>query len=266
MKLSSVKLVYFSPTGTTKAAVQGIARGLGFKNMSIVDATSPETRERDLEVADSELLIVGGPVYMGRLPKVFSDWLKGMKGGSFPAVSVVVYGNRAYENSLLELADIVADKGGVTVACGAFVGEHSFSTTEKPTAHGRPDSEDMSQAEEFGRKLRRKLDSLADIKAVPEFTVPGERPYGGKTQLWDVDFIAVNENCGQCGTCVDLCPVGAIDPQDCTSTDIVKCITCCACIKGCPQNARSIKPGQIMDASAKLNANCSKRQAPEYYL
>ena len=45
--------------------------------------------------------------------------------------------------------------------------------------------------------------------------------------------------CIGCGKCVSLCPTGAIAAGDELHTDPHKCIRCCACVKGCPQHARS---------------------------
>ena len=43
--------------------------------------------------------------------------------------------------------------------------------------------------------------------------------------------------CTQCGFCAEVCPMGAIDKNDCTRTPGI-CIKCCACIKKCPQGAK----------------------------
>ena len=107
---------------------------------------------------------------------------------------------------------------------------------------------------------------MSSIEEAGELSVQGNSPYGGKTTLWDVDFIAVNDDCTQCGLCAKLCPVGAIDPQDSAVIDIQKCITCCVCIKKCPQQAKSIKPGPVNDAANRLHTNCSARKEPVNFL
>lgn len=266
MEWKTVKLACFSPTGTTKAVLRGIARGLGAADAELIDITRPRVRDEALSVAGDELLVVGVPVYMGRIPALLGPWLDALRAEGAPVVCVVVYGNRAYENALLEFTDRIVERGGVLAACGAFVGEHSFSDAGTPTAQGRPDRSDLELAEAFGREVREKLRAAASPAGLAAVEVPGTRPYGGRTEVWSVDFIAVNDDCIQCGACAELCPVEAIDPRDSRVIDQETCITCCACIKLCPQQARSIKPGPVRDAQLRLHANCAAPKRPETFL
>jgi len=48
--------------------------------------------------------------------------------------------------------------------------------------------------------------------------------------------------------------------------DTKKCITCCACIRNCPEQARSMKPGLVRDASVRLHTLYRERKEPEYFL
>ena len=124
MKIQLMKLVYFSPTGTTKAVVQGIARGINLKNRELHDITRPDAREKTLETSENELLIIGVPVYMGRVPALLTGWLQAIKAHNTPVVCVVVYGNRVYEDALLELNDMVKGCGCIPIAGAAYIGEH----------------------------------------------------------------------------------------------------------------------------------------------
>ena len=266
MIMKSVKLVYFSPTKTTKAACTGILNGIAPIKVQEIDITTPKAREEMLKATAEDLLVIGVPVYMGRVPVLITGWLSTMQLEKTPTVCVVVYGNRVYEDALIELTDIVRSCGGIPVAGGAFIGEHSFSTPETPTAVGRPDLRDLSVAEEFGEKIREKLMAAGPSTPPADVQVPGEHPYRGESTLWDVDFIAVNDQCTQCGICAEGCPAGAIDPSDSSIIDITLCITCCACIRNCPRQAREMKPGLVRDASLRLYTLYPEPKRPEYYL
>jgi len=266
MKISSLKLVYFSPTGTTKKVVQAIAHGIYQSNVELLDITRPDARIRPLQTSENELIVIGVPVYMGRVPALLIEWLHALKAHNTPAVSVVVYGNRVYEDALLELTDLLKQGGCIPIAAAAYIGEHSFSTSETPTAEGRPDVRDVSHAELFGRTIQGKLQSFSSIDTISEVTIPGCHPYRGDSKLWIVDFIAVSDACVHCGICAEGCPVGAIDKENSSFVDSEKCITCCACIKNCPKKARTMKEGLVKDASIRLNSLYNERKEPEFFL
>jgi ferredoxin len=274
MEIRSLKLVCFSPTGTTKAVVQGIARGIDQSNVELLDITTPDARKQTLETEEHELLIIGVPVYMGRVPALFTEWLPAMQAHNTPAVCVVVYGNRAYEDALIELKDMLTHRGCKPIAGAAYIGKHSFSNDEPPTASDRPDASDLHHAESFGRKIQEKLNTIPSVDRISEVNVPGSHPYRGEpchpyrkdSKFWNVDFIAVSDDCVQCGICAEVCPVGAVDPENSSKTDTEKCITCCACIKNCPSQARTIKPGMVRDAALRVSTLYKERKEPECFV
>lgn len=266
MKMESITLATFSPTGTTEAVARSIAEGLDSADMKLIDLTRPYTRLQPLNTTSNELLIIAVPVYMGRVPALLGGWFNTLKANKTPTVCVVVYGNRVYDNALLELKDIVKQCGGTPIAAAAYIGEHSFSTPELPTAEGRPNQSDLEHAKSFGQTIQKKLDSLTSREDIPELNVPGVSPYGGVTELWDVDFIAVSENCTQCGFCAEICPMGAIDSNDSSAINQKQCITCCACMKRCPNQARTMKPGPVEDARHRLHNLFHAPKEPEQFI
>ncbi len=270
MNIESLKLVCFSPTGTTKAIVQRVAKGLDLSNQELIDITSPDARMQPLQTSENDLLVVAVPVYMGRIPSLIGPWLNSMKAHNTPVVCMVVYGNRAYENALLELKDILAGCGCKPIAGAAFIGEHSFSSPEFPSSVGRPDADDLSRAELFGHQIAAKLQSVLSANELsadefPEISIPGVLPYGGVTALWKSDFIEVSDGCLQCGICAEGCPAGAVDPRNSSFIDIEKCTLCCACIKQCPQKAKAIKPGPMKEAQKRCTLFI-ERKDPELFL
>lgn len=274
MEIQSVKAVCFSPTGTTKAVVGAIARGVNSGTVEIIDITRPDARNRRVQTSEHDVLIAGVPVYLGRIPALAGEWLSTFEAHDTPAVCVVMYGNRAYEDALLELKDLLAARGCRPVAGAACIGQHSFSTPGAITAEGRPDARDLERAETFGRRVREKLRAVVSFGRIPEVTFPGSRPYRQGTchpyrrgtPFWNVDFIAVSDACTQCGTCAESCPVGAIDPENSRAIDTERCITCCACIRYCPAHARTIKPGLVRDASVRVYTLNKDRKEPEWFL
>jgi ferredoxin len=265
MEIQLLKLAYFSPTGTTKSIVRSIANGINSSTVELINITTPDARKQSLMTSKSDLLVIAVPVYMGRVPALLNKWLNAIHAHDTPTVCVVVYGNRAFENSLLELENIVMKSGCIPIAGAAYIGEHSFSNPEEPIARGRPDKDDLKHAEVFGQKVREKLQSIPSISQISCVNVPGMYPYGETAEIWNVDFIKVNTRCSQCGVCADVCPMGAVDSQNSAVIDQEKCITCCACIKNCPRNARTMKPGPVKDTAKRLTKLYKEPKKPEYY-
>ena len=109
MEIRLLKLVYFSPTGTTREVLHGISKTLNFEKIEEIDITKPAARKNTLSLMGEELLIVGVPVYMGRVPALINDFLITINGNNAPTICVVVYGNRVYDNALRELKDILTN-------------------------------------------------------------------------------------------------------------------------------------------------------------
>lgn len=265
MEIKSLKLVCFSPTGTTKRVIKSIAHGINLTDVELIDITRPEVRQHSLHTGKNELLIVAVPVYMGRVPSVLSYWLNLIRADNSPTICVVVYGNRAYENALLELKDILMKCGCKLIAGAALIGEHSFSSAELPSSVGRPDVNDLNKARLFGQKIKETLQLVSTIDQFATVSLPGSYPYGGTVNLWHVDFIAVSSECKQCFLCAESCPVGAINRQKSDLIDIDKCTLCCACIRCCPQKARTMKVGLMKDAAIRCHENFNIRKEPEFF-
>lgn len=265
MNIESTGLIYFSPTHTTKRILEGIAQGLQVSAEQHYDLTLPEPSTQTCHDVVEDMAIIGVPVYSGRLPSVMLSRFKQMKGNGRPAAVVVAYGNRAYEDALVELRDTAIEVGFRPIAAGAFIGEHSYSTSALPIATGRPDADDLLVANNFGSAIRDKL--MRDVGSPSELLqMPGNVPYKEIRMLSDI-APSVNEAlCSRCGECALLCPTAAIAKDNPYQTARDVCIRCCACVKACPRNARVLDDPRIVQAAEWLRANFSNRKDPEIYL
>ncbi len=265
MKINKLKTIYVSPAGTTKTIVKVISNAINFEFSEQIDITNPKSREMKTETASDELLLIAVPVYMGRVPSVLTDYFNNFTADNTPVICVVVYGNRAYDDALLELKDIMTNCGCKTVAAAAFIAEHSFSSSEFPSSVGRPDKNDLMKAEYFGEKIKSIIEKLSTTDNINNFRIPGNYPYGGTKNLWHLDFISVNENCNKCMNCVSNCPVAAINYHDVGEIDINKCTLCCACIKLCPQQAKTMKAGPMKEAAIRCTKFAERKEAEFFY-
>ncbi|MEQ8200326.1 MAG: EFR1 family ferrodoxin [Syntrophomonadaceae bacterium] len=255
-----VNLLYFSATGTTARVVQAIGEGLGGP-VRERDVTHPYSR-RDFRFGPGDLVVAGVPVYAGRVPDFLVDYLARVKGDHTPVVCVVVYGNRDYDDALLELKDIMENNGFMAVAAGAFIGEHSFTGR---VATGRPDRQDLQIARDFGARLQAKLAAMDNGQAEPELIVKGNFPY--KERVPKIPAIPViGAGCLECGMCAESCPMQAINWKNFRDINGTKCILCCRCVKICPVQAVSIDHEKLDKVRQMLITKCQVRREPEIFL
>lgn len=265
MQFEHVHLLYFSPTATTKTILNQIAKGIGKPVLSDTDITRPDIRHSPAPEFKNSLVLIGAPVYAGRLPKEAAQYIKTIKAFDCLAVPVVLYGNREFEDALLELKNSLMDCGFVPLAAGAFIGEHSFSSPDLPIAPNRPDEQDLETALQFGKKINDVVSQASTLSDITRVDVPGNFPYKQGPAFGSFSFIDVSDACDDCGICLTACPKNAIDPDDHWATRDEPCIYCCACIKACPLDARIMKAGPIMEKTKWLNENCSQRKNPSIF-
>jgi ferredoxin/flavodoxin len=266
MDVKQVKLIYFSATGTTRKVLTSVAEGIAIEDVEHIDLTLPEEAQQTIPPFSDELVIIGAPVYGGRLPVDAIDRFKQLKANNTLAVLIVVYGNREFEDALLELKKLAIELGFNPIAGGAFIGEHSFATTDVPIANGRPDSLDVQQAMDFGSKIIGNVTALQSPEAQMELDVPGRFPYEARgVRSMAVSPVTKEDTCTICGTCASVCPKAAISINGSVVTQIELCIRCCACIKNCPTGARVMEDSMWKTIASWLNENCSARKEPQFF-
>jgi ferredoxin len=268
LKPENLTLIYFSPTSTTKIIMEEIARGMGQESPRVIDITKPGIRNQAVPEFENDIVLMGAPVYAGRLPGDAAEYFKGIKGSACLAVLVVLYGNREFEDALLELKNISLDGGFLPLAAGAFIGEHSFSDDVFSIASNRPDEYDLEKAFLFGKKIANLLDRVEKNEKITPLEVPGNFPYKDGMGNAAFPFITVTKECDDCGICLGVCPKNAIaiDESNTYSTIDEDCIFCCACVKACPQQARILKDSPMKEKAKWLSENCAQRKEPQTFL
>ena len=248
--------VYFSATYTTKKIVEYVANQLS-DEITTYDITNENSLD-EVSIPKEELLIVGIPVYAGRVPAMAIDRIRRFKGEGTRAVAIAVYGNRDYDDALLELSDILSDNGFQIISAGAFIAQHSIFPK---VGANRPDDADFEQMNLFIEETRKIL-VLNDKELLP-IHIKGNRPYKipGSIPI----FPSGTKDCKECGLCAKLCPAGAIPMEHPKDVDETKCIKCGRCIVVCPTRSRSFQGMKYTLASIKFNTAYKLRREPDLF-
>lgn len=264
--ISNLHLIYFSATGTTKKVADAICRHLPAAETHEYNLADAQGCTVPSPLPQDSLTVIAVPVHRGRVPQLIVEKLQGLRSDGSPAVIVCVYGNRDYDDALLEMLDIATDSGFNVIGGGAFIGEHSYSTDAYPIARNRPDEEDLAQCQHFAQELNAKILDNPDYAHLCRIIVPGNAPYKAHPVVAPLSPETIAENCTLCGTCAEVCPSNAVTVDTIVTTDKDLCIWCCACVKSCPEQSRVFYDNRIEGFSKKLSVSCSERKEPEWFM
>lgn len=246
----------FSPTGGTRKVTSLLTNALEGETVS-VDLTDSRVDFRAVALTQDDVAVISVPSYGGRVPAAAVQRIALMNAHGARAILVCVYGNRAYEDTLVELRDAAVQAGFRVVAAVAAIAEHSVA---RQYASGRPDKEDAEQLSDFAGRIRRKL-SEGDCS---EPAIPGNRPYKKSGGIGMVP--KPTKECTRCGVCAAKCPVQAIDKDHPKEVDEKVCISCMRCVSVCPHSARKVNSVLLSAAGLALKKVCSERKNPELFL
>ena len=228
--------IFFSPTGGTKKVANIVAKGTKL-DAEEIDLIKEPDKLMKVNFEKEDLCLVAVPSYGGRIPSAVTDMFCNVKADGTKAILVAVFGNRAIDDTLLELQDVLEASGFVCIAGMEAVAEHSLM---HQFGTGRPDQQDEKELLEFAAKIMQS----DETQRTPKF--PGK--------------------CTSCGLCAKECPEGAIPLNNPKLTDKNKCISCMHCVAVCPKKARDYSKFVSFIAGQKMKKVCSGRKENKLYL
>jgi len=249
----SYYLITFSPTGGTAKTAEILASNIAdsWIHMNLLQSVPEITLSAD------DVCLVAVPSFGGRIPTLSADRLKRFTANGARAILVCVYGNRAYEDTLSELQDVLETGGFACIAAVAAIAEHSII---REFGKGRPDAADCVELTAFAERIRERI-----VNPVTEpLVVPGS--HGTYKPYQNTPFVpAETDICVRCGLCASSCPAAAIgDMPDVIDPD--RCIKCMRCVTVCPTGARKLDANIHIALQDRLAAVCCTRKENELFL
>ena len=282
--ISRICTVTFSPCGNVSTLALFLAKELSGRlslPVETYDFTLPRLRTGDFIFQTTDLVIVGTPVYAGRVPNKIMPYIQDhFQGNDGIAIPIVAFGNRSYDNALVELRNLLENNAFHTIAAAAVSTSHSFSDQ---IGHGRPDSSDFERLRIFSDQICSKLSGAvdrfsSDCCAVTSFSpveVPGENPptvyytplgVDGKSAKFLKAIPKTNpDRCNLCGLCATKCPMGSIDEKNPAIITGI-CIKCQACVRSCPAHAKFFDDPSFLSHVEMLKQTYTKPAKSEFFL
>lgn len=242
-------VICFSPTGNSRKSALAAANAIA-DSVEVVDLTASAALRI---LSADEIAIFAAPVYAGRIPAVARERFAAISGNNTPCILIASYGNRHYDDALLEMADLARENGFIVKGAAAVIGRHTYGEIQVD----RPNEADLAEIAEFARQ------AIAKPANAPEPAIPGNRPYkdGGKGGKFRP---LTSDTCVHCGLCVKQCPTHAIS-DNCASVS-ENCISCFRCIRNCPVHAKHMNTPEYNDFAAMFSEKLKTRRENEFFL
>jgi len=262
MKMNNLNtmIVYSSPAGTTRHVSQVIyntGKDLGYEPKMFDLGNRDERSKLHSEVkalGTDCCLWIGSPVYAGHAVPPILDFIAQLpqSRGSY-AVPFVTWGAVTSGIALHEMGKMLYEKGYTVLGAAKVVAVHSMMWDfENPLGKGHPDAEDDAMIEGLVGKVHTKLLSnniqpihLGDLNYQPKEIQESMQKINIKLVKEMLPPRHLDEEaCTQCGTCVEVCPAGAItcDPYPQFGEE---CFLCYNCVRLCEAGALKTDLSQI---------------------
>jgi ferredoxin len=262
-----IAIIVFSPHGNTIKVAGAVKEGFLSQGIepTVIDLTGAPWHEiRDFTYSmlnDYDLLVLGSPVYAGRVIEPIEIFLSGLPDTEAKLAAVFVTYGLISGNALVHAAKQLSKKGYAILGAAKIVASHSMVfEDERDQFILRPSQEDLELATTFGRVLVDRTNH-SGLERVPVDMLKPKKSLAvrifnrfmatrfGMAILPHVRF--TRETCIQCGRCAESCPVKilTLDPYP---RQVGACIRCYNCVRMCPTGACMAPRMWVFDMSRRI--------------
>jgi len=132
------RVVYASKGGNTKKLAVAVAKGAGVSAVSVEQFIASEA---------TDTLFVGASIYAGSIDGKLHEFLANLQPSQVKCVAV--FGTSAGKKTALSEVRSIFETKGITVLSDEFYCKGSFLFANR----GRPNEEDLKQAEAFAKRI-----------------------------------------------------------------------------------------------------------------
>ena len=182
----NIHQIIFSPTGGTRRVSEILCHDMG-KDSIMTDLCVKATDIQLPDIQENDLAIIAMPVFAGRVPTLAVEHLRKVNPHGAKCVVVAVFGNRAYDDALIEMLDVATEIGFRVIAAVGAVAEHSII---RKYGKGRPDTDDEKTLRHFGADILSKAKSDDSTKCISCMKCISVCPTGGRSIGVIMNFLA----------------------------------------------------------------------------
>jgi ferredoxin/flavodoxin len=245
-------VVWYSQTGYTARTGKLLAKTMEQNGLTVTGSEIRDIQPKEIE--DYDLLVVGSPVFYYDSPSIVKDWIISLPDlDGTPVAAFVTFGGPEgnQHNAACSILEWLSEKEGVPIALKAFMnmGTYPPAWTAEDVNDKKWRNSDLPNETTYAKIRDYAVYILDQVKQgksaefaktfnLREFsTLFG--PIWWTKRMVD-DHSIIEDKCISCGTCVEKCPVDAID-LDNYSVDTEACVLCFGCLNNCPAQAVNIE-------------------------
>lgn len=247
-QVNNALVTWYSQTGYTERNGKLLAKTLEDKGIRVA---SCDLRDFDKkEINQYDLIVIGSPVFYYDAPSYVQNWIKSLPHlQGTPVASYVTFGGPEgnQHNAACSILECLTERGGAPIALNTFMNMGTFPLSwsaekvKESVWKNRllPDEKTYKRVREYAGLIINQVKQGKTVEVSKKLTLREISTFFGPI-WWTKRSISnhsiIEDKCISCGTCVEKCPVDAINLDNYT-IDTDSCVLCFGCINSCPARA-----------------------------